>query len=142
MTGYFSFERMITPTFVRVLYFIGFLALTVAGVGLAVWAGLQLNDATISRSMGWRYVAIGVAVVLVGNIVWRVFCELWVVLFGMHSELASVRHALNLNGLRYTTEEPREREVITEHEEIVLPREEVVHTDEGHAPRLGILNLS
>ena len=94
--GYFSFERMITPAFVKVIYFLGFLALTGGGVALAVWAGMQLNDATISRELGWRYVAAGVGAVVLGNIVWRVFCELWVVLFGIHSELISVRYALNL----------------------------------------------
>ena len=142
MGSYFSFDRMITPTFVKALYFLGFVALTVAGVALAIWAGMQLNDATISRSLGWRYVAIGVAMVLLGNIVWRVFCELWVVLFGIHSELTSVRYALNLSGLRHPTEEGREKEVISEREEIVLPREEVVHREELSAPRHGVLGLS
>ena len=142
MGGYFSFERMITTTFVKVVYFLGFLALTAAGVALAIWAGMQLNDATISRTLGWRYVAIGVAAVVVGNIVWRVFCELWVVLFEIHSELTSVRYALNLNGLRHTTEQPVEREVITEREEIVRPREVVVHHEERPAPRHGVLGLS
>lgn len=142
MGNYFSFERMITPAFVKVVYFIGFLAITAAGVGLAIWAGMQLNDATISRTLGWQYVAYGVGLLVVGNIVWRVFCELWVVLFGIHSELVSVRYALNLNGLRYTTEEPIEREVITERDEIVSPREVVVHTEDRAAPRHGILGLS
>ena len=122
MGSYFSFERMITPGFVKVVYFLGFIALTAAGVALAIWAGMQLNDATIDRSLGWRYVAYGVALVLVGNIVWRVFCELWVVLFGIHAELVSVRHGLNLYGLR-TTEQPLE----PKEEEIVRPREVVVH---------------
>ena len=140
--GYFSFDRMITPAFVKVLYFLGFLALTAAGVGLAVWAGMQLNDATISRSLGWRYVAVGVAAVVVGNIVWRVFCELWIVLFGIHAELTSVRHGLNLHGLSYATEEPIEREVITEREEFVRPREVVVHHEDHPAPRHGVLGLS
>ena len=102
MGSYFSFERMITPGFVKVVYFLGFIALTAAGVALAVWAGMQLNDATIDRLLGWRYVALGAGLVLVGNIVWRVFCELWVVLFGIHEELVSVRHGLNLYGLRTT----------------------------------------
>ncbi len=110
---------------------------------LAIWAGLQLNDATISRTLGWRYVAIGVAAVVVGNIVWRVFCELWVVLFGMHSELIVSALCFNLNGMRYTTtEEPVEREVITEREEIVRPREVVVHYEDRPAPRHGVLGLS
>ena len=142
MAGYFSFDRMITTTFVKVVYFLGFIALTAAGVALAIWAGMQLNDATISRALGWRYVAFGVALLVAGNIVWRVFCELWVVLFGIHSELVSVRHGLNLHGLRYPNEEPIEREVIAEREEFVRPREVVVHREERDVPRHGVLGLS
>ena len=139
MGAYFSFERMITTSFVKVVYFLGFLAITAAGVALAVWAGLQLNDARIDRALGWRYVAAGIASVLIGNIIWRVFCELWVVLFGIHGELVAVRHALNLNGMR-TIEEPVERENVVEREEISRPREVVVHDHgaPGHASVLGL----
>ena len=138
MGSYFSFERMITPGFVKVVYFLGFIALTAAGVALAVWAGMQLNDATIDRLLGWRYVAFGVALVVVGNVVWRVFCELWVVLFGIHEELVSVRHGLNLYGLHTTTEGPIEPE-----EEIVRPREVVVHRQDSMAQHQGsVLGLS
>src|SRR6185436_20931379 len=122
MGAYFSFERMITTTFVKVVYFLGFLAITAGGVALAVWAGMQLNDARIDRVLGWRYVAAGVGLVMIGNIVWRVFCELWVVLFEIHAELVSVRYGLNLNGLR-VREEPVE--VVEE----VRPRQVVVHNE-------------
>jgi len=136
MGAYFSFERMITTGFVKVVYFLGFLAITAAGVALAVWAGMQLNDARIDRMLGWRYVAAGVGLVVIGNIVWRVFCELWVVLFEIHAELVSVRYGLNLNPLR-VREEPVEREVV---EEVVRPREIVVHneTAQHHASVLGL----
>jgi hypothetical protein len=127
---------MITTTFVKAIYFLGFVALTAAGVALAVWSGMQLNDATISRALGWRYVAVGVALVVVGNIVWRVSCELWVVLFGIHSELVSIRHALNLYGLRPVNKAP-----VRETEEIVRPREVVVHREE-HVPQASVLGLS
>ena len=140
--GYFSFERMITITFVKVLYFLGFIAITAAGVGLAVWAGMKLNDATIARDLGWRYVAAGIAMVIVGNIVWRVFCELWVVLFGVHSELTSIRYGLNLSGLRHEPNEPIRREIIEEHDDVVTPREVVVQTKDRPAPSHGVLGLS
>jgi hypothetical protein len=140
--GYFSFERMITITFVKVLYVLGFVTITAASVALAVWAGLKLNDATIARDLGWRYVAAGVAMVIVGNIVWRVFCELWVVLFGIHSELVSVRYALNLNGLRHPTEQPVRREVLEERDEVIRPSEVVLNTDDRAALRHGVLGLS
>lgn len=139
MGAYFSFERMITATVMKVVYFIGFLAITAAGVALAVWAGMQLNDARIDRMLGWRYVAAGVGLVVIGNIVWRVFCELWVVLFEIHAELVSVRHGLNLNGLR-VREEPVERDVIVERQPLTRPREVVVHNDavQHHASVLGL----
>lgn len=136
MGAYFSFERMITTTFVKVIYFIGFLAITAGGVALSVWAGMQLNDARIDRVLGWQYVAAGVGLVVIGNLVWRVFCELWVVLFEIHAELVSVRYGLNLNGLR-VREEPVE---IVEREEPSRPREVVVHneTAQHHASVLGL----
>lgn len=140
--GYFSFERMITTTFVKVLYFLGFIAITAAGVALAIWAGMKLNDAAISRDLGWRYVAAGVGMVVLGNILWRVFCELWVVLFDIHSELASIRYALNLNGLRHLTKAPITREIMQERDDAVRPPEVLVHTEDRHAPRHGVLGLS
>jgi hypothetical protein len=140
--GYFSFERMITITFVKVFYFLGFIAITAAGVGLAVWAGMKLNDATIARDLGWRYVAAGAAMVVVGNIVWRVFCELWVVLFGIHAELTSIRYGLNLNGLRRPAEEPIRREIIEERDDTVRPRDVVIRTEDRPAPSHGVLGLS
>jgi len=140
MGAYFSFERMITTSFVKVVYFLGFLAITAAGVALAVWAGMQLNDARIDRALGWRYVAAGVGLIVIGNIVWRIFCELWVVLFGIHAELVSVRHGLNLNGLR-VRDEPVEKEYVVEREEIARPREVVVH-DHGAQHQASVLGLS
>ena len=140
--GYFSFERMITTSFVKVLYFLGFIAITASGVALAVWAGIKLNEATIARDLGWRYVAAGVAMVILGNIVWRIFCELWVVLFGIHSELVAMGYALNLNGLRRAPEEPIRREVIEERESVIRPREVVVQTEDRPAPHHGVLGLS
>lgn len=129
MGAYFSFERMITTSFVKVVYFLGFLLLTAAGIGLMVWAGLQLNDATINRSLGWRYVALGAALLIAGNIVWRVACELWVVLFGIHDELISLRYALSpvqrprvIEEPTRVIEEPRRRELVVRDSDIVVPR--------------------
>jgi Domain of unknown function (DUF4282) len=90
MPGYFSFQKLITPRFVRFIYVVGLLAMTVGGIGLAVWAGLGLRSATIPTRMGVYYIAIGAAVAIVGNLVWRVLCEIWIVLFNMHNLLGSI----------------------------------------------------
>lgn len=137
MGAYFSFERTITTSFVKVVYFLGFLLLTAAGIGLMVWAGLQLNDATIDRMLGWRYVALGAAILIVGNIVWRVACELWVVLFGIHDELELLRYALSPVHTPRVLEEP----VATR--EVFVRNNEVVRDNEIVGPRhAGVLGLS
>ena len=100
MDGYFSFGRFITRSIVKALYFLGFLLLTFGGFALAVWAGLRLQDASISRQLGWRYVAIGIGAVIVGNLLWRIFCEFWIVLFKIYARLVAIDRSLSGSRVR------------------------------------------
>ena len=90
MSEYFSFQKCITSPFVKTVYYLGFLALTAGGIGLAGWAAMRLFEANIPRELGWYYVAGGVGILLVGNLVWRVFCEIWIVLFNIYARLVSL----------------------------------------------------
>jgi hypothetical protein len=90
MSDYFSFQKCITSPFVKTVYFLGFLALTAGGIGLAGWAAMRLFEANIPRELGWYYVAGGIGILLVGNLVWRVFCEIWLVLFNIYGRLVSL----------------------------------------------------
>ena len=90
MPGYFSFQKLITPRFVKFIYVLGFVALTAGGIGLAGWAGYGLRSATMPTRMGWYYIAIGAGAVILGNLVWRVLCEIWIVLFNIHNLLGSI----------------------------------------------------
>jgi len=90
MAGYFSFRKVITTYFVRTIYALGFILLTSGGLGVATWAGLRLNAGTIPNRTGIYFIAAGAGVVLVGNLVWRMICEFWLLLFNMHALLASI----------------------------------------------------
>lgn len=98
--GYFAFDRLITKTFVKALYLIGFALLTLGGIALAIWAGLRLQEASIPRQVGWRYVAIGIGAAIVGNLLWRIFCEFWIVLFNMHARLVTIDRSFNASRQR------------------------------------------
>ena len=146
MSGYFSFQKLISTWFVQVMYFVGFLLISAGGIGLAVWAGLRLRDANISRELGWRYVAAGVGALILGNLLWRVFCECWVVIFNLYHELVAIRQTIGVSGLR--TYETQASEV---YEEVDVPRvrgeREIVYTppiEEAHdSPRsASVLGLS
>jgi hypothetical protein len=106
MPGYFSFQKLITTPFVKFIYVLGFMALTVGGIGLAIWASLGLRSATLPTRMGVYYIAIGAGAAIVGNLVWRVLCEIWIVLFNIHNLLGSIE--------RETRYEPMQRELPSE----------------------------
>jgi hypothetical protein len=112
MPGYFSFQRFITPRFVKFIYVLGFIALTAGGIGLAIWAGLGLRSATLPTRMGVYYIAIGAGSAIVGNLIWRVLCEIWIVLFNIHNLLGSIE--------RETRQVPVQHELASEEARVEL----------------------
>ena len=98
MAGYFSFHKMITTPLIKTVYFLGFIALTIAGIGLAVWAGMGLQSATLPTRVGVNYIAIGAGILIVGNLAWRVICETWILLFNMHRVLTSIDQGVSHMG--------------------------------------------
>jgi hypothetical protein len=123
MAGYFSFQKLITATIVKAVYFIGFLLLSAGSITLIVWAGMRLNAANIDRQLGWRYVATGAAALVVGNVAWRILCEFWIVIFNINDQL-ELRGA-TVTRIREVSEPAlAERRVITPIEETTGPRSE------------------
>jgi hypothetical protein len=124
MPGYFSFQKLITTPFVKFIYVLGFIALTGGGIGLAIWAGLGLRSATLPTRIGAYYIAIGVGSAIVGNLVWRVLCEIWIVLFNIHNLLDSIE--------RETWHRPIERELPSEEPRVEFKREVSQPEREAH----------
>jgi hypothetical protein len=112
MAGYFSFQKLITPRFVKFFYVIGSIALTAGGIGLATWAGLGLRAAKMPTRMGVYYIALGASLAIVGNLVWRVLCEIWIVLFNIHNLLGSIE--------RENRHVPIERELTSQEHRVEL----------------------
>jgi len=135
MSGYFSFQKYVTSYFVKVIYLIGFLAFTATGLGLAIWSARRLQAGSLPTRLGWYYIGAGVGILLVGNLVWRVFCELWVVLFNMNNHLVSLDR--KLGGETIATDVIHDDTVRERTREATVPRRA-----EGLARPAGVLGLS
>jgi lipoprotein signal peptidase len=87
--GYFSFQKMISPTLIKVVYVIGVVGIMVAAIYM-VFAGTKETEDTA------KLVKVLSALLLatVGNLLWRLVCEQVILLFSIHERLASIDRSL------------------------------------------------
>ncbi len=78
MNEFLSFRTMITSNVVSACYVFGVLGLAIAGLRMLVYP-VQPNDRLI-----------GLAVIVGGNLAWRVACEIVTVLFSIHDRLGTI----------------------------------------------------
>ena len=71
--GFFSFHTMIGPILIKVIYVLGMIGCTILGIMIMRYKTL-----------------IGIAVIIFGNLIWRIICESWILLFSMHDILCSI----------------------------------------------------
>jgi hypothetical protein len=126
---------------VKVVYFLGFVVLSSLSITLIVWASLRLNNANIGRELGWRYVAYGAAALVVGNLVWRIVCEFWMVLFSINHHLSDANQVVTVRHVQRVPE-PQfvERRMATSDRRAP---EKVRQENQFHNPKpAGVLGLS
>jgi hypothetical protein len=83
---YFAFRELVTPQLIKVVYIVGALFITAAGV-LSIVSPDTLDEyeaGPIVTRLG------GIAVILIGNLVWRMMCEGAILLFSLHELLVSI----------------------------------------------------
>jgi len=83
---YFAFRELVTPHLIKVVYILGACVLTAAGI-LSIIVPDTLSgyadDAARAR-LG------GVLLLLAGNLVWRMLCEVAILLFSLHEIVVSI----------------------------------------------------
>lgn len=88
MGSFLKFEKMITPFFIQLIFWLGVIGSIIGGIGTAIFG-------IISDSGGIGQILIGIVSMFLGPIIVRVYCELLIVVFKMHSALISIRNILN-----------------------------------------------
>ena len=83
---YFAFRELVTPQLIKVVYIVGACFITAGGL-LSILAPDRLPEyeaGPMLTRLG------GIAVLLVGNLVWRMMCEGAILLFSLHELLVSI----------------------------------------------------
>lgn len=84
--GFFSFRIMFSRTLIQLFYVIGAIGLLVAGT-------ISIVDSFKENSR--EKLLMGIGLVTVGNIFWRVVCEGWILFFNIHDILVSIERKLD-----------------------------------------------
>ena len=84
LEDYFQFNKMITTLIIRWLYGFGILAIISTGFFLIV------------KGVGYRgdenFIYGGIAIIIFGNLFWRLLCEGWIIFFKIHESLVYIEY--------------------------------------------------
>lgn len=99
LDDFFNFKSFITPAVIKNIYKAGALLITVAGLLLATSSPyVQQPTGTIfAFSTETSYITniiLGMFLIVIGNILWRAFCEYLVIQFNIHEVLIDMRQKM------------------------------------------------
>ncbi|MFC0524447.1 DUF4282 domain-containing protein [Pontibacillus salicampi] len=88
MQDYLHFDKMITPTIIKAIFWIG--------VGLSILTGfIMVISGATSDWGGGLQILTGLVTIILGPFIIRIYCELLIVLFKMNEALQELRTTHN-----------------------------------------------
>ncbi len=85
---FINFKMFITTTFMKIIYVIGAIIITLGSLVLMV--GFSVPSLYYGLSLGSGGILAGLALLIFGNLGWRLFCEAIIVVFSIHDRLISI----------------------------------------------------
>lgn len=88
---FFTFEKFVTPKWITLLYWIGLFFIVVWAVKIAGFFGvLESGYGGYGGDVSASGIVLGLLYALIGAFFWRVFCEIWVVVFSINDRLGAL----------------------------------------------------
>jgi hypothetical protein len=84
MEDYLSFRKMITPVIIQVIFWIG-------AVAVAIYALWQIFTGATASYEGGALVLRGLVTLVLGPFIWRIYCEVMIVLFRINETLTEIK---------------------------------------------------
>ena len=85
---FLDFKLFITKTFMKIIYIIGAILITLGGLAMII--GGVMSPFFAGLSLGLGGVLGGLAMITLGNLGWRLVCEAIIVIFSLHERLVSI----------------------------------------------------
>lgn len=85
---FLNFKMFITTTFMKIIYVIGAIIITLGSFVLMV--GFSVPSLYYSLSLGAGGALAGLALLIFGNLGWRLLCEAIIVVFSIHDRIVSI----------------------------------------------------
>ena len=90
----FVFDRMVAPTLIKILYWLGLAGVVLAGIGIMFSGGLMGGGHGMGQqATGLTFASflMGLVYIVFAGLFWRVLCELLIVVFEIHARLREIR---------------------------------------------------
>lgn len=83
--GFFSFDKMITPAIIKIVFYLGIIASVISGL-LMIFSGINAYYG------GGFEVFAGILTIIFMPIIVRIYCELLIVIFKIHESLIEIKN--------------------------------------------------
>lgn len=89
LLDFFLFKDMISPALIKIIYFFGAIFGTAATIIYAwkAYSFWSLSYQVANNGVLWVLIIFGV---IVGNLIWRLACETWILFWSIHETLVSI----------------------------------------------------
>lgn len=88
MGKFLKFEKMITPIFIQIIFWISFVGVIISGVAMVGYG-------VISSSGSFIEIIIGISTLFLCPIIIRIYCEMLIVIFKIQESLIDIRELLS-----------------------------------------------
>jgi DNA-directed RNA polymerase subunit RPC12/RpoP len=85
--GFFSFRTMVSRILIQIIYILGALGLSIYGI-------IIIGQATQQEYGSGGKIVTGLCILTLGNLIWRIICEAWILLFNIHDVLVSIERKI------------------------------------------------
>lgn len=95
--GFFNFRTLVSNTIIKSVYMIGAVLITFVGLLLIAYPILMpLADPTVNTTAqsDISKVLAGATLLILGNLLWRLLCEGWIILFSLHEMISAIEKRL------------------------------------------------